>query len=322
MMCDFTAALCSYTCNPQPNATGSRPSPGASSFYSGRHWKRDVVQHQGLIPVEVSRHFDTVQCNRRISHSERTVTRGKLASLRETRSLLKSERFSSVSVYSWNFNLLHSSLRLGCRMPPTHTHTLTHVYTLSWADPATCIMHTHAGKLTSKLTSKFFFTCHLVLVSSFSSLPLCTPSSPLPTTFASLTTFVIKRSTALDTSVPSWPQSVYCFLPLSPLFLPSLLQSSNQCCAVRSASSISLPLRTLMPFPITPASFTLSLHPPPLPSLSLSDKAINSTLHAYFTPSNSLSPCPFLSLPQYLPQHLFVLKKQWKQPFCAELIHL
>lgn len=51
---------------------------------------------------------------------------------RKTRSLLKSQSFSSLSGYSWNFNLQTS-----------HTHLCTLVlYPVSWGDPGKCIMHT------------------------------------------------------------------------------------------------------------------------------------------------------------------------------------
>lgn len=108
---------------------------------------------------------------------------------------------------------------------------------------------------------------------------------------------------------PAFLTSV-CLLPFSslpPLFLPSPLQSSNQCFAVRAASlSPSLPPSPLRPLPT--ASLTLSLRcPPPSPSLSL-NKAINSTLHACFTPSLCALCFP---LPQHLPRYLFVLKN-WR----------
>lgn len=107
-------------------------------------------------------------------------------------------------------------------------------------------MHTHAGKLTSKLTSKFFYTCHLVLVSSFSSLPLFVPL--FPSNFVCLSHYFCNQvERCLGCFHTLLTPSVYCFPSLSPLALPSLLQSSNQCCAVHSASSITLPLRALMP---------------------------------------------------------------------------
>lgn len=112
---------------------------------------------------------------------------------------------------------------------------------------------------------------------------------PLPHPVAYLTTFVIKWSRALPWILHTFLTSVCLLLSFTPSQLCYKAVISAVQCALPPLSP--LPLSALMPLPVTPASFTMSLHPPPLRSLSLSNKAINSTLHAYFTPSNSLSLC-------------------------------
>lgn len=129
------------------------------------------------------------------------------------------------------------------------------------------------------LTSSFFSTCHLGLVSPFHR--CVTPCRCLfPALFA--------RHNYICNQAQHRLGYVHILLTLVCLLLllpppPSL---SHLCFkAVISAVQCALPilsptLSALMPFPIIPLSFALSLHRhPPLPSLSLSDKAINSTCH-------------------------------------------
>lgn len=120
----FTVALPVYTFNQQLNATGSHPFSGAGKYCSGRGRKYGILLHQ-------SERNSPIQLSDRISICEHTVPSKEGERERKTRSLLRSERFSSLSVYSWNFNLLHWRVEVGSRMSFAHTHTHVHTHILS-----------------------------------------------------------------------------------------------------------------------------------------------------------------------------------------------
>ncbi len=151
------------------------------------------------------------------------------------------------------------------RLPNTLTHTCMHTYTPSRCDPGTCIMHTHADKLL--LTSKFFYTCHLVLICSFH---LCLSLCLSPPSVS------VHRSHYFCNQAEHCLGYFYTFLTLVCLLL-SFTPSSVSCLCYKAViSAVQRALPPLSPslsllwclFPITPASFTLSLHPPS-PSLPL-----------------------------------------------------
>lgn len=102
---------------------------------------------------------------------------------------------------------------------------------------------------------------------------------------------------------------------LSPLFLPSLLQSSNQCCAVCSASSISLPLSALMPFFLSPPLLLHCLSVLLFPPSHSVTKQLKALYMPISLPQTRSLVALSLPLPRCLPQHLFVLKKWEKQRF-------
>ena len=194
----------------------------------------------------------------------------------------------------------------------THTHTHTHTRAYLYSVPSwPRYMHYSCTCRQTSCCHLFSYLSPRARQSFFISGSLHVSLLSFPSAFAYLGTFLIKWSSALDTPLPSWPQSVCC---LSLHCLPSFshLRYEAVISALQCALPLYLPPSPLRPLPITPASLTLSLHrPPPSPSLSL-NKAINSTLHACFTPSLCALSFP---LPQHLPRYLFVLKN------CRTLLH-
>ena len=192
-----------------------------------------VGRHQSSIACHVSHHPDTVQFSDWILTSERTER--KPESQTKTRSLLKSQRFSTVEGCSWNFNLFH--LRLRCRMTHTHTHTHTHT-----CIPVLCPELTQVHALFMHMQTNFLLPPFFIPVTSCSSvlfhlwLSSCLP--PLVSVCVCLSRYFFNQVELCLGYSPAFLTSV-CLLPFSslpPLFLPSPLRSSNQCFAVRAAS--------------------------------------------------------------------------------------
>lgn len=141
------------------------------------------------------------------------------------------------------------------------------------------------------------------------------PSFPLPL-FPSIS---IRLSCYFSNQAEHCFGYLHIFLTLVCLLLfltPSALLSCLCYKAVISAVQPPLPpsLSVPMPLPITPHFFHIVS--PPLPSLTLGDKAINSALHAYFTLSD-FARLPLFCL--YHPQYLWSSRKDKSR---ASLVNL
>lgn len=174
---------------------------------------------------------------------------------------------------------------------------LTHIcaYLCSILNPGVTLVNALCIQL--PLTSSFFYTCHLGLVSSFHHRVIFVPLS---------------LSLSVCPSYYICNQEKHCltlpYLTDPPSFLPSLFQSNNQCSVVCAAYLISHPLSALMPFPITPPAFTLSSL---VILLFLLSQSATNQLTALSMPPTP----PLLVLSLRLPQNLswyLLLPEKWQ----------